>query len=289
MYNNYFRLSDGTPTAVWARSGQSEGLTLQELLLQVLEDNHSAPTFRLTGSFINEFDRIGINNYIRITKPGSALVATNTSFTSSLNGWSQNSIPLLSGAWSWVSTNSGSAEVTLSGTDDSRQIYQSVTHSGGYIQITVNIQAVPASSSNTSEDVLWLLFYSDDGITHTEKLTTFAAITSEYNQDFTHTAFAPGAVTRIGFYIKRVAGSGSVTYRVGQFDIDGTDIQEVYQIADYQFDEYNNRYFFELMQLSKTYLTLSDIDKGGSTNGRLVTSGEDTAEFTTDFSLDFTS
>jgi hypothetical protein len=96
-------------------------------------------------------------------------------------------------------------------------------------------------------------------------------------------------VTRIGFYIKRVAGSGSVTYRVGQFDIDGTDIQEVYQIADYQFDEYNNRYFFELMQLSKTYLTLSDIDKGGSTNGRLVTSGEDTAEFTTDFSLDFTS
>lgn len=48
-----------------------------------------------------------------------------------------------------------------------------------------------------------------------------------------------------------------------------------------------NTYFFELMQISKTYMTLGDIDKGGRSQGR--TSSGDAAEFTTDFSLDFTS
>lgn len=274
MYNNYFRLSDGTPTSQWARSGISEALTLQQILLKVLGSNHSAPTFRLTGSFVNEFARIGINNYLRITKTGSSLSAQNTEFTSNLDNWTNSG----SGeSFAWTADNSGSAGVTLTGAEDSKKLYQSITHSGGYIKFTVNVHVEPGIS-NDREDVLWVLFYRGSSIIHTEKMRTFSAMTSDDDFDFTYTAFLPGNADRIGFYFRRVTGTGTCTYQVGQFKPEGTDIEEVYQITDYTQDERQNIYFLELMQISKTYISLSGVDtggnnQGGSTTGRAHSSG----------------
>lgn len=265
MYNNYFRLSDGTPTALWARSGIAESLSLQQILLKVLGANHSAPTFRMTGSFINEFARIKMNNYLRITKAGSDLVMNNTEFDSDLSSWSQSAIGT---SWAWTSDNSGSAEVTLSGSSaESKKIYQEITHSGGYIETTINVKAIPTLSTNDAEDQLWLIFYEGTAIIHTERLTTFPALTSESDYDFTYIALAQENVTRIGFYIKRVTGTGEVNYQVGKFSPTGKDIQEVYQITDYANEERLNTYFFELMQQSKAYISLGGIDTGGNGQG----------------------
>jgi hypothetical protein len=283
MYNNYFRLSNGTPTSAWTRSGISESLTLQEILLKVLGANHSAPTFRLTGSFINEFARIGINNYIRITKHGSSLAATNTEFTSNLDGWSQSSLPLLTGTWAWTADNGGSARVALSGTTDSKKIYQDIAHEGGYIQFTVNVKAIPVAGS-TREDVLWVLFYKGSSIIHAEKMQTFAGITSESDYNFTYIAFAPGEVDKIGFYIRNVSGSGDCTYQVGTFTPQGTNIQEVFQIADYQSDEMAHTYFLELMQISKTYISLSAVDSGGNNQGGSTTGREHSSAYSSAYS-----
>ena len=133
MYNNYFKLSDGTPTEKWARSGVAEELPLTHILLKVLGGNHSAPTFRLSGSFVNEFERVGTKNYLKLIKAGSNLSLTNTEFTSDLSGWSQTFDSASDVTWTW---SSGAASVTLTGSENSKQLYQTVTNSGGYVNVT---------------------------------------------------------------------------------------------------------------------------------------------------------
>jgi hypothetical protein len=263
MYNNYFKLSDGTPTALWTRTGVAELLSLQQILLKVLGSNHSAPTFRLTGSFLSEFFRIGMDNTLRLTKAGSSLSLSNTGFASNLNGWSQTG----SGeAFVYSADNSGSAQVTLSGSEDSQKIYQTVSHSGGYITITYQVQAV-ATSSNDREDILYVLFFRDSSLVSMEKMTTFAAPTSTTIVEDSYIAFAPSNITRVGFYFKRVAGTGDCTYNVGTFAPVGSDIEEIYQITDYSFDERANSYQLELMQISKSYISLQGTDQGGNNQG----------------------
>lgn len=279
MYNNYFKLSDGTPTASWARSGIAESLPIQQILLKVLGGNHSAPTFRLTGSFINEFSRIGMNNYLKLTKVGSSLTASNTEFTSNLSGWTGDASGT---AFSWTADNSGSAEVALTGAVNSERLYQAITHSGGYIQFTVNIHAEPAVG-NDREDQLWVLFYNGTSIIHTERMQTFAAISSDSDYDFTYIAFAPGQVTKIGFYLKRINGTGACTYQFGKFAPAGRDIDEIYQIADYSEDSRNNRYTFELMQISKTYISLAGVDSGGNNQGGGTTGSAFSGGFSSGF------
>lgn len=260
MYNNYFKLSSGSPTTLWARSGVSELLTLRQILLKVLGANHSAPTFRITGTFINEFQRIGPKNYLKITKPGSALSALNTEFTSDLSSWEQST----SGeTFTWVVDNSGSARVSLTGATDSKKLYQAISHKGGYVRFTVNVKAIP-TAGNTREDVLHAVFYNGDKIIHTEKMSIFSGLTSDATSNFTYTAFAPGEVTHIGFFFKNSSGSGTCEYQVSQFKPEGTDIEEIYQIADYASNEIANEYTLELMQMSKTYISLAGIDTGGN-------------------------
>src|SRR5690606_28668049 len=126
-----------------------------------------------------------------------------------------------------------------------------------------------------------LLFYRDGNVIHSEKMITFFQVTSESDFDFTHTTYMPGQADAIGFFIKRVSGTSSVTYQVGDFEPVGKEIQEVYQITDYQSDERSNTYFFELMQQSKPYISLSGIDVGGTgqsggTTGRARSSGYST-------------
>lgn len=280
MYNNYFRLSDGTPTSLWSRSGVSESLSLQQILLKVLGANHSAPTFRITGSFINEFSRIGINNYIRITKEGSDLSLSNTTFTSNLNGWSQAG---LGESWTWTADNSGSAEVTLSGAEDSVKIYQTISHSGGYFELTLGVKAIPTSSSNNAEDQLWMLFYAGADIIDSYRIITFNKVSSEATYDLTYIALAQENVSRIGFYIRRVNGTGEVNYQVSEFTPTGQDLQEVYQITDYSSEERLNTYTFELMQQSKAYISLGGIDTGGTGQEGSESGGDFNHDFNSDF------
>lgn len=283
MYNNYFRLSDGAPTSLWARSGIDESLPIQKILLKVLGANHSAPTFRITGTFLNEFQRIGVKNYIRITKPGSSLSAINTEFTTDLDGWNQRTVDITDAAFAWTADNSGSAAVTLTGAVNSKQIYQQIDHNGGYIKFTVNVKAVP-TSGNTREDVLHALFFDGSKIIHTEKMFIFSSITADSSYDFTHTAFAPGQVTRIGFFFKNAAGSGTCAYQVSKFLPEGTDVKEVYQIADYQSNEIMNEYFLELMQQSKSYISLGGIDTGGSNQSGSTTGREHSSAYSSAYS-----
>jgi len=268
MYNNYFKLSDGTPTETWSRSGISESLPLTHILLKVIGGNHSAPTFRLTGSFINEFERIGTKNYLKLTKAGSNLSLSNTEFTSDLSGWSQAGT---GEAFTW---NSGAAQVVLSGAEDSQKIYQSVTNSGGYIAITGELTI---ASTGDREDIFYAVFYRGADIIHAEKLNTFSGSTSG-TYAINHIAFAPGDIDRVGFFFKHVTGTGDRTYAVTEFSPDGSDIEEMYQITDYQSDEKNRTAILELMQQSKTYISLAGIDtggtnQGGSTSGRAHSSG----------------
>lgn len=265
IYNNYFRLSDGTPTSKWTRSGETELKSLQEILLSTLASNYSAPTFRLTGSFVNKFGRVKIGDYLRLTKSGSDISLLNPEFDFSLANWEQDG----SGeAFIWTSDNGGSAEVSLTGSQNSDKIFQAVNHSGGFIEITVNIHAVP-SVGNTREDNLYVLFYSGNSIIHQERLKTFIVGESEGDYEISHKAFIPSVWDRIGFFFKRVTGSGECTYQVVDFTPDGVDIVDVFQIADYSMTEVQNMYFFELLQISKPYLSMEGIDTGGT--GQLQT------------------
>jgi hypothetical protein len=281
MYNNYFRLSNGTPTALWKRSGIDESLPIQSILLKVLGANHSAPTFRITGTFVNEFQRIGFKNYLKITKHGSSLSAVNTEFTSDLSSWEQS---VLGETFTWTADNSGSAEVTLTGAGtDSKKLYQAISHKGGYVRFTVNLKALP-TAGNTREDVLHAIFYNGTKIIHTEKMVIFAGLTSDTTYDFTYTAFAPGEVTHIGFYIKNVSGSGTCEFQVTQFKPEGTDIEEIYQIADYASNEIANEYTFELMQMSKSFISLAGIDTGGNNQSGGTTGREHSSAYSSAYS-----
>jgi hypothetical protein len=260
IYNNYFRLSDGTPTAVWARSGVTEQNTIQGILLNVLASNHSAPTIRLYGGFVHKFGRIKIGDYLRLTRDGSNLVLLNTGFETNLNSWTQAGA---GEAFVWSADNSGSAQVSLSGAEDSQKISQAVSHLGGFIEIVTNIQAVPASG-NTREDNLYVIFYSGGAIIHQERLKTFAVGETTGDHVITHKAFIPSSWDRIGFLFKNITGDGDCVYNVGDFSADGVDILDVFQIADYESMDKSNLYQLELIQISKPYLSLAGIDTGGT-------------------------
>lgn len=276
MYNNYFKLSSGSPTTLWTRSGISELLPLRDILLKVLGANHSAPTFRLTGTFINEYSRIGINNCLRLTKPSAAISLTNTTFATNLTGWTQAGVGT---SFTW---NSG-AQVVLSGAVNSQKIYQDVSHKGGYIQISQTLTITPATGS-TREDILWAVFYNGTSIIHAEKLKTFSGLTSATTAEISHTAFAPGQVTGIGFFLEHVSGAGDCTYVFTLFNPTATNIQEVYQIADYQFNERANEYWLELMQMSKTYISLTEVDTGGTNQGGGTTGREHSSAYSSAYS-----
>jgi hypothetical protein len=260
IYNNYFRLSNGTPTATWARSGITEEQTLQEILLEILAANHSAPTFRLTGSFVNKFGRIKVGSYLRLTKEGSDISLSNTLFTSDLSDWEQSAD---GEAFAWTADNSGSAEVLLNGSVDSNKLFQYVTHQGGFIQINANIHTIP-TAGNEREDNLYVLFYSGGSIIHQERLKSFLPGDDEEDIIIAHKAFLPTSCDAIGFFFKFIEGDGECIYQVGDFAVDGVDILDVYQIADYAFSEKSNIYTFELLQISKPYLSLDGIDTGGT-------------------------
>lgn len=279
MFNNHFRLSDGSPTSAWARSGINESLKIQQIMLKVLGGNYSAPTTRLTGQFIDEFSRIKFTNYLKITEVGATLSMSNTTFDSDLSDWDGDA----SGeAFAWSADNSGSAEVTLSGAENSEKRYQDVTHNGGQIQVSFNIHVVP-TAGNDREDQLWLLFYKNGAIVQTEKLQTFIAPSEEDDYSFTYRTFLPKKIDRIGFYIKRVTGAGECSYQITEFAPEGADNEKVFQIADVQYDTRKQQGYFELMQLSKSYTTLVGVDSGG--NGQV--GNEDGGDFNGDFNNDF--
>lgn len=278
MYNNFFKLADGSPTTLWTRVGVAEQLPLRLILLKVVGSNHAAPTFRLTGSFLNEFSRIKLTNYLKITQLGSPLALVNTDFASNLTGWDGDAAgePFV-----WVADNGGSAEVALSGIVDSEKLTQEISHPGGYIQVTGNVHIIPAAD-NDREDTLWLLFYRNGDIIHTEKITTFTAPQVEDDYEINYKAFVPSDIDEIGFYIRRTQGDGQCTYQFGEFNPDGVDIDEIYQIADYLGNSRIGSATLELMQMSKSYINLAGVDQGG--NGQ---SGGGQGDFSGDFNDDF--
>ena len=166
---------------------------------------------------------------------------------------------------------------------DSVKFYQAISHKGGYIEFTVNLKALPTAGS-TREDVLYAIFYKGSSIVHTEKMVTFAQVSSDTSYDFPYIAFAPGEVTHIGFYIKNVSGSGACTYQVSKFLPEGADIEEVYQISDYQSNERMNEYSLELMQQSKSFISLSGIDTGGNNQSGGSTGREHSSAYSSAYS-----
>lgn len=104
IYQNIYRLSDGTNTQAWARRGQSESMPLLALLAKQYTEQLQFPRFKLTGdisgyaNFIDSFSEKGrkflpmfieindFNNYstvelIELTDPGG-----NSSFNGEFNG-----------------------------------------------------------------------------------------------------------------------------------------------------------------------------------------------------------
>lgn len=257
MYNNHFRLASGAPTTKWTRSGTSELIPLQRILLSVLTANHQAPTFRITGSVIGDQFRIRPDNSVRITKKGSSMAITNPDFAANLNGWSQTGSGI---AFSWTADNDGSAQVDLAGATDSQKIYQDIVHSGGHIEVSVNVQLV--DTQGVREDNLVLLFWKDGKIVHTERMTILQ--NSGGGREFKYVAHAPKGIDRIGFYFQHVNGVGDCKYNVGKFHPVGVEVKEIYQISDYSFDERHDRYGLELTQISQSYISLLGIDTGGN-------------------------
>lgn len=260
MYNNYFKLSTGAPTASWARTGITESKTLQEILLDELAASHSSPTFRITGSFYHRNGLVKPNNTLKYTKGGSNVSLLNTDFASNLNSWSQSGT---GEAFVWTSANSGSAAVTLLGAEDSQKITQAISQIGGFIQATVQVHIIPAVG-NDREDVLKMIYLKAGSVVHEERLKSFSGVDAEQDVTITHKAFLPKDIDAIGFFFKRVSGTGECTYQVSQFASTGTSIIEIYQIADYAFNPRHNSYYFELMQISDSYLTLQGTDLGGT-------------------------
>jgi hypothetical protein len=70
-YFNYYKFSDGTPTAYWFRSGVDESITILSLLAHRIVEQHSNPKFKLTGDldtdsffgFLNSFYEQNVDKY----------------------------------------------------------------------------------------------------------------------------------------------------------------------------------------------------------------------------------
>lgn len=54
LYRGYFRMSDGSPTTLWARSGVAESKKLLTILKEDYRDQFSAPKRKLSGTFISD-------------------------------------------------------------------------------------------------------------------------------------------------------------------------------------------------------------------------------------------
>src|SRR5690606_7796228 len=152
---------------------------------------------------------------------------TNTEFDSDMDDWTGDSAGQ---AFVWKEDSTGGcAEVTLSGAENSENRYQAVEQNGGHIQVTVAVRIMP-EVGNDREDQLWLLFYRDGEIVHTEKMYTFQAIQSDDDFNLIYKAWLPAEIDKIGFYFRRVSGTGGCTYQVTQFKPEGVDVEKIYQI-----------------------------------------------------------
>ena len=267
-YNNYFRLSTGEPTLVWTRDGISEAARLQRIYLSMLQTQYTNFTFKLTGSFVvNTGSLIGLNNTIRITRTGDSATLSNTTFSTDLTGWTNEGS---GNSFAWSADNSNSAQVVFTTTESSKKLTQAfVTTVTTNIDATISVQRV--TSGDTREDRLVIVFYNGSSIIQSDPCYTFTPQTSTQTYSIEKTLYVPTLVTKIGFFIQNLAGTGAVTYNFTQFSVSGVNSVENYKIANYTLNDLSNIYNLELQLIS------GDQIGGGSVYSREHSSAYSTA------------
>lgn len=189
---------------------------------------------------------------------------TNTTFDSDLSGWTQTGTGT---SFTWTSDNDGSAEVELTGAVHSKKLVQAVDHIGGFVVINASIHAIPGEG-NDREDAVVCVLYRGASLVHTERLRTIQAPTSEQDINITDwKIMVPSSITQVGFYLHNVTGTGTCKYQITEFEAEGNDVQEVYQIADYSYDDFSHSATLELLQLSKALISLQGTGVGGDPQG----------------------
>lgn len=270
-YNNYFRHSDGEPTLLWTRDGYAESLRLQRIYLKTLQSQFSNFSFRLNGSFVrDDGDIIGLNNTIRITRTGDAATLSNTTFTTDLSSWTNEGTGT-SFAWSADNSNSAQATLTGSGTNSKKLTQAFATTVSTNIDLTINLQRV--SAGDDREDRLIIVYYNGSSIIQSDHIYTFLPQIGNQTYSISETVYCASLITKIGFFVQNVEGTGTATYNFTEFAAVGSNSVENYKIANFALNDSRNIYTLELQLISAS----ADALGSGTVEGREHSSAYSTA------------
>lgn len=210
IYLNYFRDSNGVPLTKWQRDGSGELNTIQTILAKILTAQYRAPSFKISGSFVNLIG-LGWLNTLKQVQPAIDVEFTNDEFTGSLAGWNNGS-----GSHPWT-YNTNTAEMSLIGQSaNSNILYQAVTISAGQrIKLEFSIEASGIVASEGFGDDFTIVGMMDNDILQEEVMASF---TFDNVRNGTLEFTLMQDINRLGFRIRNqnnsVRTAGYIVYKL---------------------------------------------------------------------------
>jgi hypothetical protein len=282
LYYNIFTYDDGLPTSGWARTGVSESLTAQKLLMKHLVNQYSKPSWKLGGSFVG-FSNFNFVNVIKHTIPATAVSLVNSAFAN-ITGWTNTG----AGA-SWAaSAGNTKVKATVSGATDSKALIQSAAidvKGGARMQVQVAIER-SLSNTTTRVDSFVIVLYKSGVVVQELPVLDFTSDVAYSSLIYRFNLL--NDIDNIGFYTKNITGpTGNAAYEVDFFILSALGVVRYYQPDKLDKMDRHNMYSTDLVQLipafASTDPTLDDTG-GGNTGGN---GGGGTGSFSGDFNSDF--
>ena len=239
IYLGVLRLSDGTPTTNWTRVDNSDNGSIQELLLNALNNQYRIPTWRLSGTFlapdlkVTDIVKQIINAYpFSITNPEDP----------NGTGWYQGG-----SGQAWAGT-SGYCSVNFSAILTGNSTYciqpQSII-SGARLEIEFSFLRMSTSGARTDRFVCIML--KNGSVT--QKVTLYDGITGDITVTDTVEFDVDADADTIGFFIENISGTGTCEYRVDYFRGDGLAITKYYFANALGRSDKKNSYRAEFIEL----------------------------------------
>lgn len=267
IYNNIFRLSDGTPTYGWTRKTFSESTTLQTILLKNLGNQYNKPSWRLSGTWLGP--NVNFLNIVKHTVAAQELVLLNPSNPESapwadLGSGLQEPWSLLTGEVSFTSLTP-----TIYNSKVRRQTIDGLI-AGNRIRIDFVAEREAVSDGEYRADRLVCVLLSEDEIVQKVTLCEFSfdesrSIGVSFNIDVN--------ADTIGFMIEQInvpANSVDAVFTVSNFALKGVATVRYYYFDSMDRSDRGNVYRSQIVQLIPAKISLdTDIDDtgGGNTGG----------------------
>jgi len=289
IYNSYFKLVDGTPTRNWSRTGISENTTIQQILMKSLVNQYNKPTWKLSGSFVDPDNVLGLLNSVKISTIPANIELTDPDFDNLPNTW-DNYGPT---GTEW---DTFTAEVDfLLVIENSKYFVPSdnINIPGG-TRLSFDLQLIRTltDSENLRTDNLRIVLLKDGII-----VQSVIAVSGMYYDDTFKKTIRFNALVdadNVGFYIENSIGtSGTAHYQMIYFRLKALTVVRYFATNSLTINDRNNDISADLYQLIPALSSTDpDIDDtgGGETDpgdGSGGGSGSFNGAYSTGFSGDF--